>query len=49
MLKVTFVVGFDEEGRITQITRNCPIPIPTCERCRFKEWCDKVENRIKTL
>jgi len=46
MLRVSFVVGFDAEGRITGVSRNCPIPRITCEGCRFKEWCDRVERLI---
>ena len=49
MLKVRFVVEFDKDGKITQILRYCDVSRPTCEGCRFEEWCDRVMDKLKEL
>jgi len=46
MLKVSFTITFDKNGNIQKIDRSCRIPRPVCDECKFKEWCDRVENSI---
>jgi len=48
MLKVRFDVEFDRNGDIVAIRRYCNIPRP-CENCKFKEWCDRVENKVEEV
>jgi len=47
MLKVDFVVDFDKNGNIKKVRRICKIPRPSCEGCKFKKWCDRIENSIR--
>ena len=46
MIKVRFEVGFNSKGEVVIISRSCDIPTPSCQQCKFKEWCDKVESLI---
>ena len=47
MLKVDVRVTFDKEGNVTNIQRFCKIPRPSCVGCKFKPWCDRIEEAIK--
>ena len=47
MLKVNFIISFDKNGNIEKINRTCKIPRPDCKGCKFKEWCDRIEDIIK--
>ena len=46
MLKVKFVVEFDENGRITSISRDCQIPRPSCNGCKYQKWCEAIHRKL---
>ena len=35
--------------KIDAIYRNCNIPRPNCEGCKFKVMCDKIQKAIESV